>query len=360
MHRGAHFAPWGVAAIVALLSFGAWITNTAVAATTLPRLHVAGRYLVAGHKHVVLQGVNRSGSEYACMQGWGIFDGPSGDASVRAIAGWHVNFVRILLNEDCWLGINGVKRALGGQNYRRAIVNYVLRLHRHGMYVEVSLAQGAPGRFRATSQPRAPDEDHSPAAWSVMAATFRSDPDVLLAPWGEPQVDAPCLLHGGVCPRTTGPTNRQYRTAGMQQAVNVMRAAGYRGPIAIPGIDYANDMSQWLAFEPQDPLHQLVAEAHVYGNNSCSSTACLDQTTAPVALRVPVIFGETGETFDGSSCGSTNISRILPWAKAHGVGYAAWTWDTWPTCATLISTYRGRPANQYGAFVKRYYAQSGH
>jgi hypothetical protein len=148
-----------------------------------------------------------------------------------------------------------------------------------------------------------------------------------------------------------------YQAAGMQQAVNVMRAAGYRGPIAIPGIDYANDLSQWLAFEPQDPLHQLVAEAHVYGNNTCSSPVCLDLTMAPVALRVPLVFSETGETFDSSDCGSTRISRILPWVDAHGSGYAAWTWDTWHTCGALISTYGGRPANQYGAFVKAHYAQ---
>jgi hypothetical protein len=165
------------------------------------------------------------------------------------------------------------------------------------------------------------------------------------------------LLRGGVCEATYGPTHQPYRTAGMQQAVDVMRAAGYRGPIAIPGINYANDLSDWLAYEPRDPLHQLVAEAHVYGKNACSSTACLDQTMAPVARRVPLIFGETGQTYDDSSCGSSNISSFLHWADAHGVGYAAWTWDTWGTCGSLIGSYSGRPANGYGAFVKGYYAE---
>jgi hypothetical protein len=81
---------------------------------------------------------------------------------------------------------------------------------------------------------------------------------------------------------------------------------------------------------------------------------------APVALQVPLLFAETGETFDASDCGSSNISRFLSWANAHQVGYAAWTWDTWGTCGTLIRTYDGRPANRYGAFVKGYYAQHGH
>src|SRR5262250_727798 len=66
-----------------------------------PGLHVVGNHLVDGSGKVVqLHGVNRSGTEYACVQGWGIFDGPNDDKSVKAIASWHVNIVRVLLNED--------------------------------------------------------------------------------------------------------------------------------------------------------------------------------------------------------------------------------------------------------------------
>jgi hypothetical protein len=224
-----------------------------------------------------LRGVDRSGTEYACVQGWGIFDGPSDAASVQAIASWHVNFVRVPLNEDCWLGINGVKRAFGGAAYRMAIVRYVNLLHRHGMYVELSLIWAAPGRNKATYQPGSPDEDHAPKMWTSLARTFRHDPNIILAPWGETIVDARCFLHGGVCEATYGNANTPYRTAGMQQAVSLMRRAGYRGPIAVPGLDYANDLSKWLSHEPHDPLHQLVAEAHVYGNNTCASLTCLDR-----------------------------------------------------------------------------------
>jgi hypothetical protein len=189
-----------------------------------------------------------------------------------------------------------------------------------------------------------------------MAATFKHDRNVILAPWGETIVDPRCFLHGGVCEATYGPRNKPFRIAGMQQAVDIMRRAGYRGVIAIPGVDYANNLSRWLADEPRDRLHQLVAEAHVYGLNTCSSTACLNQTMAPVARRVPLIFGETGETYDASSCGSINIARFMGWVDAHGSGYAAWTWDTWGNCLSLIRDYRGTPANAYGAFVKAYYS----
>src|SRR5688572_20796041 len=49
-------------------------------------LHVVGNQIRNGAGQPVrLLGVNRSGTEYACIQGWGIFDGPSDAASLQAI-----------------------------------------------------------------------------------------------------------------------------------------------------------------------------------------------------------------------------------------------------------------------------------
>lgn len=320
-------------------------------------LHVSGnRILDKFGRTIHFQGVNRAGPEYSCIQGAGIFDGPSNAASVAAIASWHVNIVRIPLNEDCWLGINGVKPQYSGATYRRAIVRYVHLLHRYGMYAELSLIWAAPGTYRATYQSGAPDETHSPAVWASMASTFKNDPDVILAPWGETVADAHCFLSGGVCGATFGPKNTPYNTAGMQQAVNVMRHAGYKGIISIPGIDYANNLSYWLSHKPKDPRHQLIAEAHVYGKNVCDTVSCFRSTYAPVARRVPLIFGETGESYDASDCGTSHISTIINWADAHRVGYEAWTWNTWHNCSALISTYSGAPYGAYGAWIKAHYA----
>src|SRR5580765_5032834 len=72
-------------------------------------VHVEGNHLVDGDGDVVLLvGLNRSGSEYACAQGWGIFDGPVDGPSIAAMKTWKPQIVRVPLNEDCWLGINGV------------------------------------------------------------------------------------------------------------------------------------------------------------------------------------------------------------------------------------------------------------
>src|SRR5690348_1487953 len=75
-----------------------------------PFLRVSGNQIVDGTGQPVrLFGVNRSGTEYACIQGNGIFDGPNDDASLAAIRTWKANAVRVPMNEDCWLGIGGVQ-----------------------------------------------------------------------------------------------------------------------------------------------------------------------------------------------------------------------------------------------------------
>jgi hypothetical protein len=340
----------------------------AEARTSLDGIRVSGHNLVNHHGHVIhLRGVNRSGTEYACVQGWGIFDGPHNAASVAAIATWHVNIVRIPLNEDCWLGINRVKSAYAGANYRKAIVSYVRLLHSYGMYAELSLIWAAPGSYQATYQPDAPDESHAPAMWASLARTFRRDPNVILAPWGETTTGWTCFMKRGCDNQATyGPKNAPYRTAPMSQAVAVMRRAGFHGVISIPCINYANscgrlpdgslyDGSTWLRSRPRDPDHQLIAEAHVYGKNLCDTVACLNSSMAPIARVVPLIFGETGETYDASDCGSSHISTFMRWADAHNVGYEAWTWDTWNNCGVLIANYKGTPYSGFGRWVRNHY-----
>jgi endoglucanase len=336
-------------------------------AAALSGLQVSGNRITdALGNPLMLRGVNRSGTEYACAElgtpgnvGWGIFDGPSDAASVVAMRSWGVNYARVLLNEDCWLGINGINAVYGGSSYRTAITDYVDLLNANGIYVELSLIFAAPGTNVAGTQPAAPDFDHSIALWTSVATVFKSNPDVFFGVFGEPVVSWTCWLNG--CSNEAVFSGSLYKTSGSQSLVTAIRGAGATQPISVPGIDYANDLSQWLAFEPADPLHSLVAEAHVYGNNTCGALdggTCLTSTVAPVAAHVPVVFGETGETYDDSECGDANMKVILPWADAHNVGYAAWTWDTWGVCEALISAYDGTPNTvdpagaAYGAYVR--------
>ena len=62
-------------------------------------------------------------------------------------------------------------------------------------------------------------------------------------------------------------------------------------------IEYANDLSGWLAHAPHDPLRQVVAGFHVYHFAwPCSSRACWASAVAPVAEQVPVLTGELRRT----------------------------------------------------------------
>ena len=303
---------------------------------------VSGNHLIDGNGKVVrLLGVNRSGAEYACIQGWGIFDGPSDAASIQAIAAWHTNAVRLPLNEDCWLAINGAPAAYSGATYRNAIVNYVNLLHAAGLYAILDLHWSAAGTAQATGQQEMVDADHGPAFWSSVASTFQNDPAVLFDLFNEPEfISWSCWRDGTGCPVS-------WPVAGMQSLVTAVRSAGATQPIMLGGVAYANDLSQWLAYEPNDPQGALVASLHTYNFNTCNTTACWDSQVAPVAARVPVVTGEIGE--DDGAHGF--IDAFMGWADARGISYLAWTWDTWGcgNSPVLIADYAGTPCQSFGS-----------
>src|SRR4051794_30583859 len=312
-------------------------------------LHVLGNQLVdSTGQPVRLLGVDRSGTEYACIQGWGIFDGPSDAASVQAIAAWHTNAVRVPLNEDCWLGINGVQAAYGGANYQQAIASYVSLLNSYGLVAILELHWSAPGTQAATGQQPMPDRDHSVTFWQQVATAYKGNGAVIFDLFNEPYPDSnqdttaawTCWRDGGTC------TGVSFTVAGMQQLVTAIRNTGATNVIMAGGVQYANRLSQWLTYKPADPTGNLAASWHVYNFNACSSTSCYDATIAPVAQQVPVIAGEIGE----NDCQHGFIDTVMNWLDAHSQSYLGWTWDTW-NCASgpaLITDYNGTPTQSFG------------
>jgi hypothetical protein len=312
---------------------------------------VVGNQLQDGsNKAVQLRGVNYSGTEYACIQGWGIFDGPSDDAMVAAIASWHVSVVHIGLNEDCILGINGVNPAYAGSTYMGAISGFVNRLHAHGIYAEVSLMWAAPGTQQALDHPQLLDADHAPAALQAIANAFKSDPKTIIGLQSEPHdISWACWKNGGAS------CSLGYTALGMQGALNAVRSTGATNVVTASGIDYANNLGSWLLNRPSDPAGQLMAEAHVYGGQVCSTAICFNADYAPVVALVPLILGEYGEHYN-NSCNSTNTQAIVGWADTLAVSYEAWAWDTWGVCSDLIANFNGTPASSaYAGWVHSHY-----
>lgn len=320
----------------------------ATAATAAPAVRVSGTSLIDGTGHPLrLLGVNRSGTEFACAQGWGVFDGPTDATAVAAIAAWHVNAVRVPLNESCWLGINGVSPSYGGQAYRDAITAWVSRLHAAGLVAVLDLHWSAPGTTLATGQQVMADADHSPAFWTSVATTFRADPAVVFDLYNEPHdISWACWRDG--CTTAQG-----WQAAGMQTLLDAVRATGATQPVVANGNQWGGDLSGWNAYRPQDPAGQLVAGLHEYSFSRCTTPTCWDAEIAPVAAAVPVLTGELGE----DDCAGTFVDAFMRWADSHGLSYLGWTWNTWDCTSgpALITAYDGTPT-AFGAALQAHLA----
>ncbi|MFE9007246.1 glycoside hydrolase family 5 protein [Streptomyces sp. NPDC007875] len=322
-----------------------------------PKLRASGNKLVDENGATRrLLGVNRSGGEFMCVQGHGIFDGPVDDASVKAIADWKVNAVRIPLNEECWLGLSHINPAYGGANYIAAVKALVTRLEAHGItpIVELHWSHGTytggdshcPGTEYATCQKPMPNAQYTPAFWTSVAQTFKSDQAVVFDLFNEPFPDRAtsgltaawkCWRDGGSCPGI------DFQVAGMQSLLNAVRTAGAKNLVLIPGVAYSNDLRQWLTYKPNDPAGNLAAAWHTYNFNTCSSESCFNEQLAPVIAQVPFVAGEIGE----NTCSHGYIDRVMAWLDAKGASYLGWTWNTWDCSSgpSLISDYNGTPTN---------------
>jgi len=326
------------AAVIVVLNTAGPGTAAATSTTTAPSgLHVSGNGIVDGTgRTVVLHGVDRSGTEYACIQGWGIFDGPSDAASVAAIASWHVNAVRVPLNEDCWLGINGTPAAYSGATYRKAISDYVALLHSYGLAAVLDLHWTAAGSAQATGQTPMADADHAPTFWTSVASTFKDDSSTLFDLYNEPRdISWTCWRDGG--PNCgTG-----YTVAGMQTLLDAVRAAGATNIVLAGGNDWGGDLSRWNAFKPADPTGNLAASWHNYNFSGCNTASCWNSTVAPVAAASPLVTGELGE----NDCGHGYIDAVMAWLDSYGGSYLGWAWNT-QNCGSfpgLIASYDGTP-----------------
>jgi endoglucanase len=362
-------AATSVAAVVA----GSLIAVETPAAAAVPlSIAIKGNHFVNGAGHVVrLLGVNHTSAEYGCVDGFGYDDGHFTDADAAAIASWKATAVRVPLNEDCWLGINGQPNSSQGADppltrdgYRHRIAAYVAALNRHGLYAILDLHWSAPGGQVALEQQPMPDFDHSPAFWTSVASTFKNNHAVVFDLYNEPydptdprsgddqnasdKVTWNCWETGTKAGPAGGDNcftaaydenghkKATYRVAGLQTLLDAVRAAGAKQPIMTGGLDYANDLGDadhggaWMNHAPDDPLNQEAASFHDYMDKACDHLSCWNGTLAPIAAHVPVVTDEFDEdNYLQRKCNaprSTFDARYMAWADSKGVSYLAWGW----------------------------------
>jgi plastocyanin len=260
---------------------------------------------------------------------------------------WGINAVRLPLNEDCWLGINGVDPAYGGANYRTAITSYVHQLIDAGIVPIVELSGSAPGDELAGSdqigQQPMPDADHSIDFWTDVASTFKNDGNVVFDLFNEPFPDGnqdtvaawTCWRDGGAaCP------GLGYTAVGMQQLVDTVRATGAPNLILLGGVQYSRINAQWLNYEPSDSLQNLAASWHLYPNSYCNTQTCWDAQFQPFLSQAAAVATEIGQgPSQPGPCGVDFLDSVMLWLDAHNEGYLAWTWDAWGDCFSLIGNW---------------------
>ena len=326
------------------------------------QLHVSGNKLVnASGQDVVLHGVDRSGTEFMCVQKGTMFDGPNTVASIRAMKNMGINAVRVPLNEACWNGDSYVQKAASGAQYQAAVTQYVNRLNANGIVAILDLhwtdglypgAASACMSDQAVCQKPMPDAAHAVPLWKSVAQNFKGNDGVIFDLFNEPYPEQAdhnvesegwqCWLHGG-----SACIGIPYQVAGMQDMVDAVRSTGANNVLMLGGLEWSNDLSQWLAHEPVDPDHNLAASWHSYNFNACSTTACWNKQIAPVIAKVPLIAGEIGE----NDCAGDYINKLTAWMDTKSASYLAWTWNSDFNCASgpgLITGYDGQPT-KFGA-----------
>lgn len=344
-----------VAALLVLLATVVLVSGPAeqsAARSPLPWIGVRGNQLVdRSGDPVRLLGVNRPGAEYQCVEGGEFFEGPVDGASIRAMKRWHINVVRVPLNESCWLGLGWVESSLSGQAYRSAVRDFVTRLQRAGLYVILDLHWAAPGEHTATGLIPQADADHALDFWRSVATEYRGDRGVLFDVYNEPHsIGWNCWEKGCTAyDRWFG----YYQATGMTQLVEAVRSTGARQPILLGGLDWARDLRGWLAHVPDDPRNAIVASNHTYDFNACyrKCRAALKR----IAKFYPVVTGELGQ----GDCRTDYINPYMRWADRHGISYLGWAWYTADdlTCRngpTLIKDFSGTPT-RFGAGFRKHF-----
>jgi hypothetical protein len=379
---------------------------TAVSSSGFSPLHVSGNRLEnQSGQSVALHGVNRAGTEYSCTNGsGGFYDGTvSNLAAERTQIGymedWGINAEMITLNEDCWLGINGVSSSVSDSNgaptpgcsatqcpYANAIENIVSTDEADHIYPVISLFAIASGSTVSTGHDTLTDNSHAPLFWEEVADFFKSDPYVTFRLEQEPELyggteaDWQCWAQGDVSYSTssdntppTAPTSTgspdmcqskglsNYATVGMQSLVNIVRGTGASNIVMLPGLAYANMWSCGASQSPStcgalasatpavtDPDSNLMAEADVYPEgNTCGSTSCYNATYKPIAQVMPFVAGEMGENPANGYYPTTDVDVLMNWLDANGNGYFPYAWDPW---AHLIPSYgnNSAPVSDWG------------
>ncbi len=241
----------------------AWIKETSYRAPAVAGpLHTSGnRVLDAKGNPTVLRGVVLEGLETELPT----YSDVTQQAVEQAKA-WGANFVRLPLGEQYWLTSNC--DYLPG--YESAVDQAVQWITSLGMVALLDLHTNTVDGCEPGNTHNMADEAQAPEFWSQVASHFESNRLVAFDLYNEPHdISQSTWLNGGTTTDVYVP-RQAYKTAGMQQLYDAVRATGATNLVFISGDDWANSPPTQLVNGAN-----IVYAAHYYtcvGNDPSSCT----------------------------------------------------------------------------------------
>jgi Tol biopolymer transport system component len=316
---------------------------------------VKNQLLDTRNEPVRLRGVNT-----ACLEWTDDGEGHIVDTVKTAITEWHVNHIRLPMNQDRWFG-KAPKQTDDGKSYRALVDQVVDLCTRHGCYVMLDLHWSDAGEWgKQIGQHVMPDQN-SVTFWRDVATIYNIHPAVLFDLYNEPHdVSWDIWLKGGkVTERARGGNPaKTYEAVGMQTLLNAVRDTGAKNVVIAGGLNWAYDMSGFLEGKRlSDPAGNGVIYAnHAYpfkGDTIEKWIAKMEKA----AGELPVIVSEFGA--EGRRMSGPN--RNLPaeeWVRRvlTALEDRKWSWTAWdlhPAAGPrLISDWKYTPTPTFGKWVK--------
>jgi len=356
-------------------------------------IKASGKNLLDANGAIVqLRGVNYSGFEFVPIQGWNPGDpsgaqaGQAGGPNWPAVQSWKANAVRIPLNEASWLGYSCtdtsgvVHNPDPGSNYKSAVASQVSQANAAGLYVILDLHWTAPGTTCPMLQTQMADADHSLAFWTSIATQFKNNPAVLFELFNEPFFDFDFsgnswsyMMKGtggsfSGYPATSSSGNwvnvmKAWTVASYQDMINAVRATGATNVVIVGTMQYAQDLSGWMANKPTDPLNQMVAAWHPYRlYNSAWDypypnyyPQVFTDAQNILAAGIPIIMTEIGGQNTAGTPSCPICTTMTGFADTYGASVIGWAWDIWGDPENvLIKDVNGTPTDGYGVTYRNW------
>lgn len=276
------------------------------------------------------RGVSLPSFEWACVQYSQVYDFPLQE-TLSALQNWNLDTIRLPLNQSCWLD---------DENYRTKVDEVITVFGDAGFDVIIDLHWNAPTGASGHEQQVMADAERSLTFWKNVATKYKNNDHVVAYElYNEPHsISWNCWRNG--CTTSEG-----WRTVGMQEMVNTVRAIDSETWVIVNGLDWANNVIGAIENRPYDPAGKMAFGWHVYDEfddpNKCVTKECFEDKIAPLAEKHDIVLTEFGSRL---FCNPNHDQMIMDFAAGNGIGLVAWAW--YPAdCGfpALIKDWSGTP-----------------